>query len=239
MPHTLAIPGILKWEGAVWGRIRADCKDLHKNGHTNSGVYEIYPDGTNTSPIRVFCDMDTKGGGWTVIQKRVDGSQSFDKDWEAYKNGFGTLDRDVWIGNDIIHQLTKGNHSSLYVSITPQDGTSLYELYDKFAISDETEKYKLFLEGPATGTLGDSMLNTGYRSRDLSGMYFSTPDRDNDQWIGSCAAYFDCRGGWWFNSCYLAFLNGPWSSNRWDWPWYPTITSGTSVKETLMMIRRH
>ncbi|XP_062618637.1 microfibril-associated glycoprotein 4-like [Saccostrea cucullata] len=127
-----------------------DCNDLCEDGQTSTGVYDIYPYGTLTIPVNVFCDMSTMGGGWTVIQKRVDGSVSFDRNLEEYKNGFGSPERNVW------------------------NGTTLYEMYDGFSVSDETGKYQLFLAGPATGTLGDAMLDTGVSSADLSGMYFST-----------------------------------------------------------------
>ncbi|XP_062569407.1 fibroleukin-like [Saccostrea cucullata] len=180
-----------------------DCNDICEDGHTSTGVYDIYPYGTITSPVRVYCDMDTMGGGWTTIQKRLDGSVSFNRTWTEYKNGFGSPEQNVWVGNDVIHQLTKENSSSLYVSITLQNGTTLYEMYDGFSISDEAGKYLLFFSGPATGTSGDSMLETEFASTDLSGMFFTTPDRDNDGWNEDhCAAHIKRRGGWWFNACY-------------------------------------
>ncbi|XP_062598974.1 fibroleukin-like [Saccostrea cucullata] len=217
-----------------------DCKDLLENGQTITGVYDIYPYETLTIPVSVYCDMTTMGGGWTAIQKRIDGSVIFDRNWTDYKNGFGSSEQNVWIGNDVIHQLTKENTSSLYVSITLPNGTTLYEMYDRFSISNEAGKYQLFLTGPATGTLGDSMLDTGSSINDLSGMYFSTPDRDNDGWGDkNCVVYRTTSGGWWFRSCHSAFLNGPWSPQSWSYPWYPTVQSGTSVKGTTMMIRRH
>ncbi|XP_062604820.1 microfibril-associated glycoprotein 4-like [Saccostrea cucullata] len=216
-----------------------DCKNLYIYGNTESGVYEIYPFGNN-SKVSVFCDMMTEGGGWTAIQRRVSGSVSFDRNWTDYKTGFGNPNGSYWIGNDVIHQLTKRRNSSLYVSITLTNGTKLYELYNQFSVADETNSYQLFLGGPATGTLGDSMLHTGSPyNYDLSGMYFSTPDRDNDGFPRNCAALSNIRGGWWFNSCHLAFLNGPWSPESWTFPWYPTVTNGKQIKETLMMIKPH
>ncbi|XP_062605696.1 fibroleukin-like [Saccostrea cucullata] len=133
--------------------IPVDCKDLQSDGYINSGVYEIYPYGIMTSPVRVYCDMTTMDGGWTAIQKRIDGSVRFNRTWTEYKNGFGSPEQNVWVGNDLIHQLTKENNSTLYVSITLHNGATLYEMYDRFSISDETAKYKLFLAGPATGNL--------------------------------------------------------------------------------------
>ncbi|XP_062585776.1 fibroleukin-like [Saccostrea cucullata] len=208
-----------------------DCKELLDNDYTYTGV---------SIPVKVFCDMTTIGGGWTAIQKRMDGYVNFDRNWIDYKNGFGSSEAEVWIGHDVIHQLTKENTSSLYVTITLQNGTTLYEMYEGFSVSNEAGKYQLFLAGPATGTLGDSMIDTGYPYHDLSGMYFSTPDRDNDRSRdNNCAAASSRRGGWWFNSCHRAFLNGVWSSESWHWPWDPTVRSGTSVKGTTMMVRRH
>ncbi|PFX22861.1 Tenascin-R [Stylophora pistillata] len=39
----------------------------------------------------VFCDQTATGGGWTVFQKRLDGSVNFYRGWADNKNGFGNL----------------------------------------------------------------------------------------------------------------------------------------------------
>ncbi|XP_062614772.1 microfibril-associated glycoprotein 4-like [Saccostrea cucullata] len=208
-------------------KLKTNCWDLFSTGHKQSEEYLIEPFG-NESQVNVFCDMVTEGGGWTAIQKRSSGLESFNRTWAEYKKGFGNVSDSYWIGNDVIHQLTKGNNSSLYVSITLKNGTTLYELYHEFSVSDESDNYRLYLGGPASGTLGDSMKNHNK-------MPFSTLDRDNDNYYTNCVGAHG--GGWWFNSCPSAFLNGQWSSESRVRPWSPTVTDGREIKGTLMMIK--
>ncbi|GFS48434.1 techylectin-5A [Trichonephila inaurata madagascariensis] len=57
--------------------------------------------------------MDTSGGGWTVIQRRGKFGgpmNAFNQNWESYKDGFGTLNEEFWLGNDNIHALTNQGH---------------------------------------------------------------------------------------------------------------------------------
>uniref|UniRef100_A0A1A8S8V9 Angiopoietin-like 4 n=1 Tax=Nothobranchius rachovii TaxID=451742 RepID=A0A1A8S8V9_9TELE len=69
-----------------------DCHDLFMRGQKASGVYTIQPEGSQA--FSVLCQM-TPEGGWTIIQKRQDGSQNFNQLWESYKNGFGSLNGEM------------------------------------------------------------------------------------------------------------------------------------------------
>uniref|UniRef100_A0A6P7GQA1 Angiopoietin-4-like isoform X3 n=1 Tax=Diabrotica virgifera virgifera TaxID=50390 RepID=A0A6P7GQA1_DIAVI len=80
-------------------------KPMSRNN--KSGVYQIKPR-TSSKPFAVLCDMETKGGGWTHIQKRFDGSQDFYLPWRDYKFGFGDLAGEFWLGLENIYHMTEG-----------------------------------------------------------------------------------------------------------------------------------
>lgn len=169
-----------------------------------------------------------------AIQRRVNGVENFNRNWTEYKLGFGSPYVDYWIGNDVIHQLTNGRNSSLRVTITPMNGGSVsFKMYHQFYVFGEDQNYKLQLAMPGNGTLDDCLLYYNYGK--LTGMQFSTFDVDNDNSAGNCV--LDYYGGWWFDSCYYAFLNGQWLSKSWLNPWWTQYQSGTDVNGTSMLIK--
>nr|XP_034321779.1 ficolin-1 isoform X6 [Crassostrea gigas] len=208
-----------------------DCKELYMNGIRKSGVYTIYPwekTDPNCRPLQAYCDMETEGGGWTAIQRRVNGEESFNRNWTEYKLGFGTSYGDYWIGNDAIHQLTFGRNSSLYVTITPMNGSDLsFKMYHQFYLFGEDQNYRIQIGNSGSGNIGDKM--KWYR------WPFSTFDADHDTHAINCAAKY--LGGWWFAGCHGEFLNGPWHSDDWSSPWYPQYSNGRQVNGTSMLIK--
>ncbi|XP_029005377.1 angiopoietin-related protein 4-like [Betta splendens] len=196
-----ALKGEPEQSAATPGLAR-DCHDLFVQGQRASGVYVIQPEASK--PVNVLCEM-TAEGGWTVIQKRQDGSQNFNQQWESYKKGFGSLHGEFWLGLDNIHSVTKQGGYVLQVELSDRAGAQQAARY-RVQVDGEEEKFALHLEQeqeqePPSGPRGGA-LSTG-----ASGVPFSTADSDNDLAADvSCAQLLS--GGWWFSSCGESNLNG-------------------------------
>lgn len=123
--------------------IAKDCADLYKKGYRIDGVYLIDSDGQGAFKVR--CDMTTSGGGWTIIQRRVDGSVSFIRKWVDYKDGFGDPHSEYWLGLEHIKRQTNTGKMVLRVDMEDTAGNTKYAEYDFFAVASEVTKYKLSL----------------------------------------------------------------------------------------------
>ena len=106
-------------------------------------MHTIKPD--NLPAFDVFCDQTTAGGGWTVFQKRLDGSVDFFLSWSDYKHGFGDLTNEFWLGNDKIHRLNSNDNKRLRVDLEDFEGNTAYAEYDMFGVMSKSDKYKLKL----------------------------------------------------------------------------------------------
>ncbi|XP_028410562.1 ryncolin-4-like, partial [Dendronephthya gigantea] len=173
-----------------------NCADLYNKGIRQNGVYKIDPDGKGSFNVR--CDMTTSGGGWTVFQRRRDGSVDFYRGWQDYKHGFGDLNGEFWLGLDKIHRLTTASGNKLRIDMEDTSGHRKYAEYGLFALTSERQKYQLSL-GTYSGNAGDSF--SAHK-----GMSFSTKDSDNDAHTKHCAVAY--KGGWWYNACHTSNLNG-------------------------------
>ena len=164
-----------------------DCSGYR--GSRTSGIYNINPDGKQS--FQVFCDMDTRNGGWTVIQRRANGSVDFFKNWIDYKFGFGSVENEFWLGNEKIHRLTERKNMMIRFDLEVA-GNKMYVEYKTFHIDGENDNYRLHISS-YSGKYEDAL-------SDNNGMHFSTKDRDNDKWSGGSCAEKE-HGGWWYNAC--------------------------------------
>ena len=217
-----------------------DCKDLYDNGKRESGVYHIHR--PNMQVLKVYCDMETDGGGWTVIQRRIDGSTDFNRGWSDYKHGFGDVARNMWIGLENMHSLA-GLDSTTTLRIELKHRLKGDELffakYGSFKISDETDGYRIGVSG-YSGTAGDAF--NIKNAQQNNGMQFSTKDRDNDHANDdNCAQTYN--SGWWYNACHNCQLNGLFPSTNESKPiyisWETIDNRHGNIKFSEMMIRRN
>ncbi|XP_014768653.1 fibrinogen-like protein 1 isoform X2 [Octopus bimaculoides] len=188
-----------------------DCTSVARdNRYATSGIYWINIPGVKER--KAFCTIQA-GSGWTVIMQRSDGSVNFNRPWNDYKNGFGNVDGEYWIGNEVIHRLTHNRTALIRIVMKSMWilGGEAHSLYRQFRIGNESSGYKLFIGGyDNSSTGGDSMTSTTEYCKEPSnnGSKFSTNDRENNP--SNCST--ELSGGWWFSDCGCSNLNGQYIS---------------------------
>ncbi|KAI8499421.1 hypothetical protein Bbelb_224720 [Branchiostoma belcheri] len=176
-------------EGDETQKYPKDCAEVLSLGNTESGVYLIQPSAVTYSlsekslrspgqPFYVYCRMD-RSGGWTVIQRREDGNENFNRTWADYKQGFGN---------------PRAHHTGEIQAAPPPSGL---EGEDR---AYEYDEYRL--------RLGNHLVYDRYRGDSLSAhrdYRFSTSDRDQGH---NCTAKYSA-GWWHRKcSSYYTNLNG-------------------------------
>ena len=166
-----------------------------------------------------------------MFQRRRNGQEDFSRNWEEYKNGFGNLKWEFWLGNEKIHCLTfAACRAELRIDLGDNTGRKAHAVYDYFALKSERAKYKLRL-GAYNRTAGDEM-RACPSTYNNDGMPFSTPD--NDKSSANCAQFYNA--GWWFNDCYCASLNKQYNNNGYISRWH-TFSPSLKCSETKLRSR--
>ena len=119
--------------------------------------------------------MSTRKGGWTYVINRFDGSVNFDRKWTDYKQSFGNLSGEHWLGLDHLYELTSKFHffcqkilhsfcfyrlgtkpTELFFELVDWDLKKVYALYDDFQMGNELESYRIKTVGQYRGDAGNS-----------------------------------------------------------------------------------
>ena len=203
------------------------------------GIYTIRdPCSTTTSghTAQGYCDTLTDGGGWIVIQRRIQGvNEDFNRFWWEYELGFGNLQTEFWYGLHSLHCLTSKGQWELWIDLTFANGTDTYLHYNHFSVGSPSTNYTLSISGFTGITRIDPF--TAYP---LSGQQFTTRDRDNDKSYRNCAVNghgANATGGWWHTYCNWINLNLNYKHggsfgfiNFGNWKWHDPTFIETKIR---------
>ena len=168
--------------------------------------------------------MKTDLGGWTVFQRRMDGSVDFYLNWDDYVHGFGNISEEHWLGLSKLHRLANVPRQ-LRVDMRDEADVYRYAQYSSFYIGGSSTDYTLHISGfsGSSGVVDGLAYHNGYK--------FSTKDDDNDS-----SSYYNCAeyqfGAWWYSNCLKSNLNGHYgdTNSYKDVYWYPNRMRFTEMK---------
>ncbi|XP_046352288.2 angiopoietin-related protein 5-like [Haliotis rufescens] len=130
--------------GSKCQRLMRDCKEGFAAGFGyGHGQYFIQPASAST-PFKVFCRMWF--GGRTIIQWRKDSFQEpFNRSWAEYRDGFGRLGGDHWLGLEKMYHICKPGTVVLTIEIRFENTPNDYKQqgFYHFSLSNEKDDYRM------------------------------------------------------------------------------------------------
>lgn len=92
------------------------------------------------------------------FQHRFDGSVNFDRDWDEYKNGFGNLTGEFWLGNEKVHYISiQGTYELRFDLLFSPLNARVYLQWDSFLLASESNNYALQNLGSYEGSFGNDL----------------------------------------------------------------------------------
>ncbi|XP_066248513.1 uncharacterized protein [Euwallacea similis] len=216
----------------------SSCNEL--GDHSPSGSYTFFLNNRHDLLYerffnKQFCEL-RNGTLWTVIQRRDNYTiqQNFNVSWYDYKLGFGDLRKDFWMGNNFLSRFSQSQNLTLRIELEDFEGNSAWAQYEDFRVAGEDEGYQLTI-GTYVGNASDSFSSH-------NGSRFSTYDKKNDLAPDCCSCSISYGGGWWFNRCFEANLNGiyyrkPTENRHFKGVIWELWLGNYSLKKSLMMVK--
>ncbi|XP_062142289.1 angiopoietin-related protein 4-like isoform X2 [Drosophila sulfurigaster albostrigata] len=152
--------------------------------------------------------------------RRINGEQDFDKNWQEYVDGFGYLDGEFWFGLEKLHLVTSSMRHQLQISGNTFYGSHYENLYDYFRIGNSDSLYKLEVT---------SKLTTYDPLKSHVNQKFAAYDKYNIQ-----NSYNNCakngNGGWWYTYyCGGNNLNAQYDGGM-MWSYNPITTATMKIR---------
>ncbi|KAK7090977.1 fibrinogen C domain-containing protein 1-like isoform X2 [Littorina saxatilis] len=171
----------------------------------------IQPD-RNLPAFEVQCS-NLDGKLWTVIQAREEfnaadlAPDGFDRTYAEYRDGFGKLTGNYWLGLHKVHALTTAVDMSMRLEMYNAQYDLLHGQYDVFRVAGASHNYRLTVAGHS-GNAASTIAS------DSNGQQFSAKGQDSGG--DECPAKF--KAGWWYAkgqpSCATCTPNGPLATDQ-------------------------
>ncbi len=209
-------------EGVEVSALKGSCWQIKEGGADRSGVYQISSGGY---PFLVYCDMDSEGGGWTLVWSNLrggSGKATTDMHWGRAINTLPQVQG--WFGQTGTDLESFEYYIGLkyWVSIANAgDGEPWEMMYEwahnfgqprvvnrravcKFALAPSNMYTITFPENGCSTPVGNELPGIVTYS---NGRPLSTIDVDNDGDSGSCSGVMSGTP-WWYGSCWDGSISG-------------------------------
>ena len=217
-----------------------DCYDLRCYGLSDGqdGPHVIYPDTRKLPTLEVSCDQEAHNGGWIMYQRRLDGTESFTRTWEEYKQGFGTNGgnmTELWLGNENVYQLLQSYGNKLIdlrIEVDAFNDDSGWIESSSFTMRNERSLYRM-----SWGTTRASNVAMASQWDSHKKRAFNTFDNNL---LSACRCLKLYKGGWWYaRDCGQLRLNGEYinRAERNRTSIYVQSFNLSSLKRSRMMFR--